>query len=816
MRWQRYGFIFLTFYLIFFGGGGYFEFPIVRYFHHIFMTVLFAAWLIWRLRKGRGLPPSPINLPLYGLFIIWLLTSFFSLDPRSALENLWFSVINLMTFWFIVNAFQRAQKRLVMDTLFLTTVIIVFLAGIQIFSVLLGWGIGRPSGDGWLNYLGQGIAMPWQRDMRIWLPLGVSTWVSGVVAPLITITIAWGVSTPRPIHKRLFWLLACLLGIVLLLTFSRGGLVSVLAAICCFALLRLAKHRRLQSLFTGRNIAILGGLAILIAVIGLAVMTIGSQSGHQSGDDVRLDLWRSAIQTIQDSPLVGVGTGLFGRALREHRSLEFSRDRLSTAHNFYLNSAAETGILTLLVGLWAVLIIVRVWWRRRQAAETDSMQQIRLDGMFAALLGFALHNMVDTLTITAGLTLLSVMIVYCIVEPARSRLDSPSQGNRLTAIIALVILLVYGIAFVAIIDRAQQHFENSVNLVGDPLQEAEVALSIDPSLHLYNLQIADVLGQEAFANPTDENLTKAVASYENAVALEPTWDTGWLNLGALYELQGNLDVAIEAYDKARDIQPRNQGDFNWARLMESNGKGEASEIVAAYESSIAASGYLPLSTFWDETELRQQALEDYASQLAIDLQYRIWAVHDPSRLPELVPDNPKTAAEWWIVGEDALTIENDSQKAADSFTQAIKLAPNNGNYYASRARATLKLNPESALNDLAIARFLGTRYEYPNAIEIALRTDPVQIRDLRINGLPPIVQSHNFEGVLFSGRNAAFRLLRSVRFPGPGTAAMQVWYDLAADYEAQGDLENAKRAYEAILNYAPDESRATEALARLP
>ena len=81
--------------------------------------------------------------------------------------------------------------------------------------------------------------------------------------------------------------------------------------------------------------------------------------------------------------------------------------------------------------------------------------------------------------------------------------------------------------------------------------------------------------------------------------------------------------------------------------------------------------------------------------------------------------------------------------------------------------------------------------------------------------MPSRIQTQNFEGVLFGGRSGNFTLLSLVRFPGPGADAMQSWYDLAADYEANENIEATIRVYKAILNYAPDEIHANEALERL-
>ena len=81
--------------------------------------------------------------------------------------------------------------------------------------------------------------------------------------------------------------------------------------------------------------------------------------------------------------------------------------------------------------------------------------------------------------------------------------------------------------------------------------------------------------------------------------------------------------------------------------------------------------------------------------------------------------------------------------------------------------------------------------------------------------MPPRIIDQNFEGVLFGGRVASFDLLPEMRLPGPGSAVMQPWYDLAASYESTGETDRAINVYRAILERAPDETAARDALTRL-
>src|SRR5690606_20536151 len=177
-----------------------------------------------------------------------------------------------------------------------------------------------------------------------------------------------------------------------------------------------------------------------------------------------------------------------------------------------------------------------------------------------------------------------------------------------------------------------------------------------------------------------------------------------------------------------------------------------------YQRSLDLSqNVLPLSNFWSESDLRQQALQNYMQTLPLDRQYRIAAVHFPDQLTDLVPDNPETAPEWWVVGENALTFANDINTAIDAFSNAIQLARANGDYYASRARAyATNGNSAAAERDLQIASFLGTTDEYPNAIHATIVTDPEAIELYRQLAIPPYGLSQEYENVVFNGRSALF------------------------------------------------------------
>ncbi|MEL6524971.1 MAG: O-antigen ligase family protein, partial [Chloroflexota bacterium] len=372
MRLQRYGFILLAVYALFLSGGYATNVPSIRFFDHFFFTALAIGWLGWRWYRGKGIPSSPLNTVIFALLGIGFLSVIFSTEARMAIEHMWRPLIYTMGFLFIVNAFHHAQDRLVMDITFIIAVTVIFLAGIQISSAFFGLGLVRLPGQGWVEFLSTGIPFPVTVDMRVFLPLGVSTQTAGFVSPLIILTLAWALSISKGIVRNAFGVLFALLIIVLIMTFSRGGLLSVMAGLVAFFGLQFIITDRIEKLFTARNLRILGGLLALGIVVVAAVLVISSNRSRQDGDSLRLDLWRSAINMTIDHPLTGVGTGIYGTELRSYRNPDIADDRLSTAHNIYLNMMAENGLLVLIawgVGGW---ILVQTWWQLRKDADGDS------------------------------------------------------------------------------------------------------------------------------------------------------------------------------------------------------------------------------------------------------------------------------------------------------------------------------------------------------------------------------------------------------------------------------------------------------------
>lgn len=807
-RLKRYGLILAAAYLLLIGGAYYTQIFAVRAFQHVFVTVLLGGWLLLRLVRRRGLPTTPLNPLLYLNVIVWLVAALASADPRMALENVWQPLIGLLLFFVMVDLFQGGGERLLLDTQFLLAALVVILAGAQLGSWWFGWGFGTPR-LGWASVLGTDLPLP-LTPPRLYVPLGVSTWLAAYVAPLAVLAFAWGVAARKRSTRGGFLIFAALLAAVMLLTSSRGGWISLGAGAAAFAGLQLLRDERLRRLAQRYALPL---LIVALALVGVAVFVLtrlSAEVGHFSGDVLRFDLWRGALAITRDHPLLGVGPGEFGHVYRSYRDPAYLDNRFSTAHNFYFNTLAETGIVGALVALALGGLLLRTWWRGWRGAETRA-EQVRLAGALAALVGFGAQSFFDTFTSLPLVLLALLLAAYCVTPRARSVLPamSPGRGSRLAAAAALILLLVFGVGLLRS-DQAQAAFNESIR--SGSLAAAEQADALDPGLHLYTLQVAALTGLHSDA-------ASAIPLYQRALELEPTWDVGWINLAALYQRQGATAQALAALQQADAIDHNNGALLNWARLAETTGAAPPDAIEAAYRRFLDGSPGLPLSSFWTATELRRQVLFAYVDARPLPEQrYRLVAEHDPAGRAALVPAAPQSAGEWWIVGEYALTVTGDAAQAERAFSTALAVNTDElfvGDLYAARARARLLSDPAGAARDLNLADLVGVSYEEPNAIRAQLTTDAAERRRLLAAAVPLRVIDQNFEGVVFGGRVAGFDLLPEMRLPGPGHSLMQPWYDLAADDLAAGLTDEAATVYRAILERAPEEAAARAALARL-
>jgi len=185
-----------------------------------------------------------------------------------------------------------------------------------------------------------------------------------------------------------------LLAIAEYLTQSRGGELAIVAALLFIVLAGMPRIRVLMRVLI---ILLLGVLEALIAgwipqyifnpllrFLGLVQISLSAPSSQDFSTAERVAHWLAGLHMFIDHPVLGVGIGNYPDAYPSYFITIFT-DPLGHAHNYYINIAAETGSIGLIVfvlfllavfvaGGYSLLQISKKW--RRAKALKPQLQPI--------------------------------------------------------------------------------------------------------------------------------------------------------------------------------------------------------------------------------------------------------------------------------------------------------------------------------------------------------------------------------------------------------------------------------------------------------
>lgn len=251
------------------------------------------------------------------------------------------------------------------------------------------------------------------------------------VEMLIAVPLGLLFSGAIPRDKRLIYITAIgLMGVALVLSGSRGGLVSLFAMVV-FILILTNKNRE------SGNVAIKFVLAgLLVAVIIGGAILIGGESSLTRfaetavSNDIttnRTHIWNITLQVIKNNLLFGAGIGSFAAAYTPYDTMN-GIERVEQAHNDYLQILADAGIIGLLLAAFFVYQLFRTGWRNVQTENTfrRGVAVGALAGCFAILV----HSIFDFVLHTTAITVLFLTLAALVVVSGRRFADDERTYER--------------------------------------------------------------------------------------------------------------------------------------------------------------------------------------------------------------------------------------------------------------------------------------------------------------------------------------------------------------------------------------------------
>jgi O-antigen ligase len=149
----------------------------------------------------------------------------------------------------------------------------------------------------------------------------------------------------------------------------------------------------------------------------------------------RMAHWQAGWEMAIDHPLMGVGPGNYEAVYPRYYKQDWV-EALGHAHNYYLNSFAELGIIGLVAFLgFCTSVFLRIGQGLRETLSASSVRRALLLGALGAMVTFSVHNMFDNMFVhgigVQFALILGLVEAGFVASPQRGRL--PVGGTRVVS-----------------------------------------------------------------------------------------------------------------------------------------------------------------------------------------------------------------------------------------------------------------------------------------------------------------------------------------------------------------------------------------------
>jgi tetratricopeptide (TPR) repeat protein len=759
------------------------------------LAALFIPWLTARARGQEKLARSSLDGAVLAFLGVQLFTAILSTDPRRSLAFCGQWVAYALWFYLLRDLLRHSwPAELVVKSLLIVSGI---LAGLGLVGIEMQWVKWSSVGDYVLP-----LSLLRQRFYSL---LGDPNMTADLLNLLWPLALARLATTQGRSAKALLgiWIVTTLP--TQLLTRSQGGVAGLGVATLSTLLLLLLAAR--SAWLTGWwdwakarrwPLWLLGLLAVILVTGFLGALIV---AGDLLG--ARGVFWTAAWWTFWRSPLWGSGPFTFGTQLMLYESTP-PYPIYPHAHNYLLNTAAETGLLGLVASVWMTIVLGMALLRTWQGASRT--HRSLMAGGIGSLLGFATHSLADNHIILPSIGLIVVAALALALDGDDASVARPSRVYRLSAAWLGLPVLILAIGSL-MAERAYWHFNQGRQLAqaGEWAEAApliEHATQLDPAFAFYHLQKGYVHSVLAAASQEGDHLTLAIEAYERGTALEPNFSLNHANLASLYWAVGRGDEAISEMEQAVQLAPRSPlYCLNLGHYYEAAGRD--TEAAAEYERFLALRPHLIPASYWRQTPFRQRFAE-------------AWQAAHPPPLP---PENPCTLAEYLAQGWHRYKA-GQYEAALEAFQRAYALDATEFETAHGLGVAHMALgNYEQADFFFSLANFFLVRSNLPEPLldwgQLAYRQGDVEQAIARYEAALSLVEEYSVYGPGTLGwspyGNFVFQRESIARELAPQLIRIDVTDDLAQRYlelgswyEELGDPENAVAVYSRVLSRVPD------------
>jgi O-antigen ligase len=436
-----------------------------------------------------------------------------------------------------------------------------------------------------------------------------------IIALLAASFTIWGRATLITRVLTGYVALTCVVGVAV--SGSRGSYLSLLFGMVILLILSLLAWRRMKGRHSSLTVVIslaavlllFGGILFLMfqsPTLGTRVMQINDP------ENMRLLLWRSALEQFHLSPVWGTGGFSFlyyGRLFRDPR---VQNDPIHV-HNDYLQLLADYGIIGMVLFLLFLALHLRAGiasFRRFSTASASRASSLKSDrlaltlGSLAAVAAYMIHSVVD-FNMQLPLNAFTMASLFAVLASPGERSEERTgrqQANKFCAVVRCGIpimalaTIVYGVPMIRgeyLAERARVALRD-----GHP-QEALIQAcqgtaerQDNPELYFYRGEAAMELSiQENGHDSTlrDKLQEEAINAFASGMKVFPKDSRLALKLAQAQAVAKQYFPAMESVDLAESLDPNSSFVAAYRGMVEST-FGNFDEAAVAFHQAINLGG----------------------------------------------------------------------------------------------------------------------------------------------------------------------------------------------------------------------------------
>ena len=372
-----------------------------------------VLWLVKMIVKGKlDFKNTPFDVGVALLVLLSAASIWASPDREFSFYN-YYNLMGryVLIYYLVVNNINSTIQIKKIIWVMLTSAAVVTFYGF--YQYLFGVNIS-------LNEWVDGQQFP-DLKLRVFSTLENPNLLAGFLVTMMSIGAGMGYKAATMKGRVMLFGLVTMFGVCLILTYSRGAWLSVLAVIGVYGMLC---NRKIFWLLILLPVAMLCGHdAILERIMSIVNPTDTSST-------LRIALWESTIAMIMDKPLLGIGWGAYWLVYPEYDFfLNNANVKIFHAHNMYLNIAAEIGIPGLITFLSIMYGHVRLALSVLRGSFESCSAGLML-GIIAAIGGIIINGLTDYVMFNIQLSMLYWLLNGLIVIVWQQSHQRQHQSKR--------------------------------------------------------------------------------------------------------------------------------------------------------------------------------------------------------------------------------------------------------------------------------------------------------------------------------------------------------------------------------------------------